>query len=64
MSYKGHERYGTTLGGCLSCFVFYFIFIYLILILLGLMIGGRNIDSTILQEYNSASFASEYELKP
>ena len=66
MNYKGQERYGTTLGGCISCFVFYFLIAYVILVGAGIVIGGRNLDSTVLTGYNGAveGHVYEYDLTP
>ena len=40
--------------------MFYFVILYLILVFTGIVIGGRNLDSTVLQKYNSAG-AGEVE---
>ena len=47
MSYKGNETYGTSIGGCCSCFCSIFILIYVALNFWAFLFTGRDYDSQI-----------------
>ena len=42
MTYKGREKYGTTLGGCFSCCVTIFVTTYVGLVIWAFILGGRD----------------------
>ena len=63
MSYKGEERYGTSIGGCCSSCASIFIAIYMFVIMMDYnLTNNYNADVEIL--YNRAINPPTYDLTP